>query len=202
MAGAAVRALDPPGRVAGELDPGLADEVADLPRRPAAVGVDVEVGRDAEVALATRREADVAADPRDAERADVLPVQVLADHVPAAVVRQQPVGVQRPLALAVPRDRVVRELDRPLLRDRALELAQPAGHLRRVVRVEHLDSDGGLRRRLVEPRAAEGEILQSEPERLGVRELPLQEVQRGLQGRQLLVVELELVEEVVLGRSV
>src|ERR671927_334257 len=50
-AGAAVGTLDPPGGVAGELDARLADEVADLPGRPPAVHVDVEIRRDAEVAL-------------------------------------------------------------------------------------------------------------------------------------------------------
>src|SRR5262249_2676105 len=52
----AVRALDPPGGVAGHLDAGLADDVADLPRRPPAVLVDVEVARNLEIALAAGRE--------------------------------------------------------------------------------------------------------------------------------------------------
>src|SRR5262249_30128521 len=103
----AERALDPPGRVTGQLDARLADEIADLPRRPAAVLIDVELGRDAEVTLAPRCETDVAADARDAECADVLTVEVLSDHVPAPVVGQQPVRIQRPLTLAVARDRVV-----------------------------------------------------------------------------------------------
>ncbi len=68
------------------LDPRLADRLADLPRRAAAELLDVEVGRRAEVALAPRREPDLAADPRDAERADVLAVEVVADDVPDAVV--------------------------------------------------------------------------------------------------------------------
>ena len=53
--------------------------------------------------------------------------------------------------------------------------------------------------RLVEARPAEREVLQREPERLGVGELPLEQVERGLQRRELVVVELELGEEVVLG---
>src|SRR6266508_5374560 len=122
LAGVSIRAFHPPGRVAGELDPGLAEDVADLPRRPAAVDVDVEVGRDPEIALAAGCEADVSANARDPERADVLAVEVLANHVPAAVVRQEPVRVEGALALPVAGDRVVRELDGPLLRDRAFEL--------------------------------------------------------------------------------
>src|SRR4051812_26088038 len=70
--GRAVGAPNPPGRVAAHLDPRRAGGVADLPRRAAAVLVDIEVARRAEVALAARRELDVAADARDAERADVL----------------------------------------------------------------------------------------------------------------------------------
>ena len=140
----AVRAPHPPGRVAAHLDPRLADDVADLPRRPAAVQLDVEVGGRAEVALAPRRELDVAADARDAERADVVAVEVVPDDVPDAVVGHQRVRVERPLALLVARDRPVLELHRPLLRDRALELRQPPRHLGGVVGIEHLDAPRGL----------------------------------------------------------
>src|SRR5204862_5659367 len=88
-AGRSVRALHPPGGVAANLDPGLADEVADLPGRPAAELLDVEVGRSAEVALAARGEPDLAADPGDAERAQVLAVEVVPDDVPEAVVGKE-----------------------------------------------------------------------------------------------------------------
>src|SRR5439155_23687919 len=54
LSGVAERALDPPGRVARKLDARLADEVADLPRGPAAVDIDVEIRREAEVAFAPR----------------------------------------------------------------------------------------------------------------------------------------------------
>ena len=57
-AGFAVHALDPPRGVVADLDPRLADDVADLPGRPAEVLVDVELGGDPEVALPTRREPD------------------------------------------------------------------------------------------------------------------------------------------------
>ncbi len=53
-------------------------------------------------------------------------------------------------------------------------------------------------RRVAEARAAEREVLEREPQRLGVRELPLERVERRLQRGELVVVELELVEEVVL----
>src|SRR5439155_14846628 len=98
----AVCAPYPPGRVAAHLDPRRADAVADLPRRPAAVELDVEVRRRAEVPLAPRRKFDVAADARDAEGADVLPVEIVPDDVPEPVVVEEGVRIERPLALLVP----------------------------------------------------------------------------------------------------
>src|SRR5919109_2835886 len=64
---AAVHALDPPRRVARHLDPRLADRLAELPVGPAAVPVDVELLGKAEIPLSPRCEADVGANPRDAE---------------------------------------------------------------------------------------------------------------------------------------
>src|SRR5262249_54535131 len=60
----AVRALDPPGGVVADLDLRLGDEIADLPGRPVAVALDLEIRRHAEVALAAGREPDVAPDAR------------------------------------------------------------------------------------------------------------------------------------------
>src|SRR5438270_575968 len=54
-------------------------------------------------------------------------------------------------------------------------------------------------RRVGEAGASEGEILEREAERLRVRELPLEEVEGGLERGELLVRELELREEVLLG---
>ena len=153
----------------------------------------------AEVALAPRRELDLVPDPRDAEGADLVAVEVVADDVPDAVVGKQRVRVERPLGDLVPRDRPVLEADGALLRDRVLELREPARHLGRVVGVEHLDASGRRRRRLREAGAAEREVLQREPQRLRVRELPLEQVERRLERRELVVLEVELGEEVLLG---
>jgi hypothetical protein len=106
--------------------------------------------------------------------------------------------VDRPLALGVARDRPVAELDRAALGDRRLELGEPPGHLGRVVRVAHRHPPLGVAAGHREARPPEGEVLQREPEGLGVGELPLEHEERRRQRRQLLVVELELVEEVVL----
>ncbi len=113
--------------------------VAELPGGTAAERVDVELGREPEVALAAGGEADVAADAGDAERAQRVAVEVVADDVPDAAVVEQPVRVERALGLLAARHRPVGELDRALLGDRGLQLRQPAGHLRRVVGVAHLD---------------------------------------------------------------
>ena len=91
------------------------------------------------------------------------------------------------------------KLHRPLLRDRVLELREAAGRLGRVVGVEHLDAAGRLGRRLDEAGPSEREVLQREAQRLRVRELPLEEIERGLERGELLVLELELGEEVLLG---
>ena len=195
-----VDTVDPPGGVVADLESRLADDVANLPGRPSDELVDVELRRDTEVALAARCETNVAADARDPKLLHASAVvEIGADDVPDAEVRQQRVGVERPFLLLVARDREVRKLDRPLLRDRALELAEPTRHLHRVVRVQDLDANRCLCRRVVEAWSAEREVLQREPQRFGVRELSLQQVERGLECRELVVLEVELRQEVVLG---
>src|SRR6266542_2745321 len=158
--------FDPPGRVAAHADASRPDRLADLPPRRQAVVIGVEVRREAEVALASRREANVPANPRDAEGPDLIRIVVAADHVPRSLVRQQREGIHGPLARLVPRDRPVLELHRPLLGDRALELAEPPRHLRGVVGIADFDPYGRLRRCLAEARTAEREVLERESERL------------------------------------
>ncbi len=160
--------------------------------------LDIEVGRDPEVALASRREPDVSAHARHLEGADPLAVEIVADDIPVALVEAKPVGIEGALACARPLRAPVAELHRPLLGDGGLELREPARELRRVVRCAHAYPLGRLGGRLREAGAAERQVLQGEPERLGVRELPLEVVERGLQRRELVVVELEALEEVVL----
>src|SRR5262249_23715782 len=152
------------------LDARLAGDVADLPVGTPEPVLHVEVRRDSEVALAARGELDVALDPGDAERALRVAVEIMADDVPAATLVVQRIRLDRALGVLAAGDRPVLELDCALLRDRALELREPAGHLRRVIGVEHLDALRGRVRRLGEAGPAEGEVLEREPERFGVRE--------------------------------
>ena len=67
--------------------------------------------------------------------------------------------------------------------------------------VGRADADAlrGVGARLVEAGAAEGQVLEREPQRLGVGELAVEVEQRRLQRRELVVLEVEPVEEVVLG---
>ena len=129
-AAVAIEAIDPPGGGWCHAYACLSGDLAALPRRDAAIQLDVEVGRDPEIAFPPRGEADLAGDPRDAERADVLAVEILPDDVPAAVVRKQRVRVHGALRQLVRRDRPVGEADGALFRDRRLELAEPPGELR------------------------------------------------------------------------
>ena len=192
------RAVHPPGGVALHTDPGDPCARPDLPRPRDSVGLDVELRRQPEVALAPRGEADVGADSRDAERPRRIAVEVEADDVPDALVEAQRVRVDLPLGLAVAGGRPVAELDRALLRDRGLELGESRRELRRVVGRGDADALGRRRRRVPEAGPAEREVLEREAERLGVRELALERVKGGLEGGELVLVEVELVEEVVL----
>ena len=95
--------------------------------------------------------------------------------------------------------RPVGELDRALLRDRRLELREASGQLGRIVGSADPDTLLGVGARLGEARPAEREVLEREPQRLGVRELAVEVEQRRLQRRELVVLEVEPIEEVVLG---
>ena len=156
-------------------------------------------GRQAEVPFPPRGEADVASEPRHAERPHCVAVEVVADDVPDALVEPECVGIEGALGHLVPLGRPVRELDRALLRDRGLELREATGELGRVLGGTDANALRGVRASLREPRPTECEVLQCEPKRLGVGELPVQVEEGRLQRRQLVVLEVEPVEEVVLG---
>ena len=193
------RALDPPRGVVGDRNARPPDDLPDLPRPWDSMLLDVEVRRDPEVTLPARREPDVATDARDLERAGRPAIQVVTHDVPVALVEAQRIRVHRSLAGPGAAGAPVPEADRALLRDRGLELGETTGELRRVVRDADSHALGGVRRWLGEARAPEGKVLQCEAERLRVRELALEVVERGLERGELVVVEVESLEEVVLG---
>src|SRR5207248_2747811 len=116
------------------------------------------------------------------------------------LVEQERVRVDGSLGPRVPAQRVVGELDRALLGDRDLELAQLRRHPGRgVVEVVHLDAGGCACRRLVGAGTAKREVLQREAERLRVSELSIEQGKRSLKRGQLLVPELDRGEKVALG---
>ena len=126
-------------------------------------------------------------------------VEIPADDVPDALVEAQRVRVQRPLRHLVSLRRPVRELDRALLGDRGLELREASGELGRVVGCADADALGGGRAGVLEAGPPEREVLEREPQRLRVGELAVEVEERGLQRGELVVLQVEPVEEVVLG---
>ena len=161
--------------------------LAELPGGAVAVGARVELGRHAEVALAPRREAHVAAHAVEAERAHVVAVVVAADHVPLPAHEVEAVRVDRAQRLLVGRDRPVAEDDGALLRDRGLELLQPDRDLGGEAAPEQAHGDLG-RHVVGRVRAAECEVLEREPQRLRIGELAVEQVHGGRERRELRVV--------------
>ena len=196
---AADGALDPPGGVGVELDLGLALEVAELPALAAA---EARRGRSRPAGGSRARGAWRSGCLRARGKPGTCAgraVEVESDQVPRALLREERVRVDRALGLGVARDRPVAELDRALLRDRVLELRQAPRHLDGVVGVAQLDAHRALGRRLHLAGPAERQVLEREPQRLGVGELPFEQVERRLERGQLVLLELELGEEVLLG---
>ena len=190
-------ALGEPGGLGLDEDGRVLVALAELPGRAVAVGARIELGRDAEVALAAGGEAHVAAHAVEAEGAHVVAVVVAADDVPLAAHEVQAVGVDRAHGLLVGGDRPVAEDDGALLRDRGLELLQPDRDLGREAVPEQ--AHGHLGRRVVDRvRPAEREILEREAQRLGVGELPVEQVHGGRERGELGVVHVERRQEVVL----
>ena len=194
---AARGALDEPGRGGQHADRRDLLALAELPRCAVAPLRRIELGGDAEVALATRREADVAADAREPERADRLAVVVASHEVPLTLAQEQAVGVHRARRLLVGRDRPVREDDRALLGDGRLDLLQALGHLggEPVAEQPQAHAGGGV---LARVRPAEREVLQGEPQWLGVRELALEQVDARRESCELGIGQVQRGQEVLL----
>ena len=79
------------------------------------------------------------------------------------------------------RDREVLELDPLAAIDRGVDLGQPRAHLAAAGRRRDPEPDRLARVRAQRARPAPGDLLQREPQRLGVRELAVEQRQRRLQ---------------------
>ena len=201
LAVAAEVALDVPGDAVGDPDLGGLARLAELPRDPVRVLARVEVLRALEVVLGLGRVGDLAADAREPEDADAAALVGVADEVELPALEQQLVRVdlaQRGLAGL---HREVLELDPLAAVDRGVDLRQPRRQLRAAGRAGDAEADRALGGRAERAGPAPRELLQREPQRLGVRELAVEQAQRGLQRGELGVGELDRGEEERLRRE-
>jgi hypothetical protein len=187
LAEAAVVALDLPGDALGHPDLGGVERVAELPAGAVGVPARVEALGPLEVVLGLRRVGDLAADPVEAEDPDRVALVRAADEVELAVLEEQVVRVDLARVERVALQRVVVERDRLVAEDRRLDLGQVLRELagaraRRDVQVQAVH-------RVERARPAPGDLLQGEAQRLGVRELAVEQPERGVQPRELVVVE-------------
>ena len=194
-------ALDVPGHVVRDLDLGHADLVAELPRDPVREAARVEVRGALEVVLGLGGVGDLAADPREPEHAHVLALVRVADEVELAALEQQVVRVDLARRGRVALHRVVGELDPLAAVDRGVDLGQPGGDLAAAGRRRDAEPDRLARVRAQRARAAPGDLLQREPQRLGVGELAVEQRQRRLQRGALGVGERDRRQVEGLGRE-
>ena len=195
------QAIHEPRSTRGDVERGLTDGLVERPRRAIAVRSGIEVGRAAEVALLAGVEAHIAADARHAEVADGIAVVVMTDEIPVGIGEVEAVRIDRARLLLARADREVREDDRLLLRDGALELGEARGDLGRVTATGEVERHADCGRLLEHARAAERQVLQGEPQRCRVGELALQQEQAGVECGELAVGQVQRRQEVVLTRQ-
>ena len=125
----------------------------------------------------------------------------VADEVELAALVEQLVGVDAALRDLAGLHREVLELDPLAAVDRGVDLGQAGGDLGAAGRRGDAEADRALLGRVERARAPPGDLLQREPQRLGVGELAVEQLQRGLQRRVLLVGEGDRREVEGLGRE-
>ena len=201
LAVAAEVPLHEPGDPLGYPDAGARLRRAELPVGAVGVRPRVEVVGRREVVLRLARVGDLVADAREPEDADVVALVRVADEVELAPLVEQVVGIHLALRLVVALDRVVAELDRLAPRDRGLDLGQALGELPPARGGRHGHGDRALLGRPERARASPGELLEREPQRLGVCEAPVEQRERSLKRRQLAVRELDRRQVEVLRRQ-
>ena len=179
----------------------MRDDLAVLPRDPVRVLARIEVLRALEVVLGLGRVGDLADDPREPELADLAALVRIPDEVEQAALEAQVVRVHAPQRDLVARHRAVLELDPLAPVDRRVDLRQPARQLAAAGAGGDAETDRLARVRAERARPAPGDLLQREPQRLGVGELAAEQRQRHLQRRALLVGERDRRQVERLGRQ-
>ncbi len=142
---------------------------------------------------------DLPADPAEAEDAQRPALVAVPEEVELAALEEQVVGVDLPRPGLVPLHRVVVEGDRLVAEDRRLDLRQAARELVPARAAGDPERDGALVGRVERRGPPPGDLLERHAQRLGVGELPVEQRERRLQGRQLAVGERDRGEVEVLG---
>ena len=149
-------------------------DLAHLPVGAGAVVAAVEVAGRVEVVLGLARVGDLAPDPREPEDAHGVAFVGVADQIELAGAEDEVVGIDLAIRDLVALHRVVGELDRLAARDRGLDLRQPLGELaasRRGQSAMSIGASSSSERALPPPR----DLLEREPQRLGVGELAIEQ---------------------------
>jgi hypothetical protein len=197
----AVVALDEPVDPLAEEDPCGPLARAHLPVGTGCVVAAVETAGRAEVVLGLARVGDLALDPREPEDADGIAFVGVADQIELAGAEDEVVGIDLAVHRRVALHRVVAELDRLPARDRGLDLREALRQLAAAGRGRHRHLDrcvgSAVERALPPPR----DLLERQPQRLGVGELAVEQGERGPQRSELRVGELDRGQVVVLGRQ-
>jgi hypothetical protein len=151
--------------------------------------------------LGLARVRDLVLDSREPEHTDVVALVRVADEIELTAPIEQVIRVDFPFRALVALDRVVDELDRLAPRDGGLDLRQALRELTPAGRGGYRHGDRALLGGSEGARAAPGELLESQAQRLGVREAPVEQRERSLKRRQLAVVELDRRQVEVLRRE-
>jgi hypothetical protein len=183
-------ALDLPGDALGDPDLRRVGGVAELPVGAVGVAAWVEaLGAPPEVVLGLRGVRDLAPDAREAEDAQRVALVGVAKEVELSALVEQVVGIDLARARLVAGHRVVVEGDRLVAEDRGLDLRQALGEVVAAGRRGDAQRDRPLLGRPQWVGPAPRDLLQRQPQRLGVGELAVEQRQRRLERGELGVGE-------------
>ncbi len=177
LAVAAEMALDLPGDPCADPHLGAADRFAELPVDPVGVRPRIELGGALEVVLGLGRVADLAPDAGQPEDPNRVALMGAPDDVELAALEQQLVRVDLAAPELVALHRVVVEDDRLAAEDRGLDLGETLRDVVAAGRAGDPEGNRALLGRAERAGAAPGDLLERQPQRLGVRELAVEQLQ-------------------------